>query len=478
MVSSDTNHPKKKIPELTYSARPSSNHFSESELIKKIRSGELKIAIYGLGHVGSPMASAWLRAGAHVIGVDKSPTVSESASKGKSHLPEPDVNEAFASGLATKRFEIYNDLEKASHNSYLKMICVPVLFSENNSPDFTAVNEVSSAIGKGLKKGDVVALNPSVPPGTTEDLVLPIIEKVSGLKVEDDFYMLYNPERIYEGRAIKDIEERYPAIISGAGPKSTEVGRIIYSLIFKKGVLCISNIRTAETEKLLEGVYRDVNIALANELAKFCEKIGVNFWEARNAANSQPFCHLHKPGVGVGGACIPVYPQFILQCAEKVKGNCDITKLARAVNDAMPAFCVKEAVKLLKLKKDISLNRITVTLLGLAFRGGVSDTRMSPTYQVIKEFQKMQVKEIRVHDPMVKTDPTLVQDQNVVLSSNLNGAIKGTDLIMIVADHNEYSTLTPKDIDGVPIYDGRSILDRTIFDHSTYATIGIGNIDK
>ena len=477
MVSSDTNHQKKKIPEWTYSARPSSNHFSESEVTNKIRSGELKIAIYGLGHVGSPMASAWLRAGAHVIGVDKSRTVSESASKGKSHLPEPGVNEAFASGLATKRFEIYNDLEKASHHSYLKMICVPVLFSDNNYPDFTAVNEVSSAIGKGLKKGDVVALNPSVPPGTTEDLVLPIIEKQSGLKVEDDFYMLYNPERIYEGRAIKDIEERYPAIISGAGPKSTEVGRIIYSLIFKKGVLCISNIRTAETEKLLEGVYRDVNIALANELAKFCEKIGVNFWEARDAANSQPFCHLHKPGVGVGGACIPVYPQFILHSAEQVKGKCDITKLARAVNDAMPAFCVREAIKLLK-PKDISLDRITVTLLGLAFRGGVSDTRMSPTYQVIKEFQKMQVKEIRVHDPIVKTDPALVQDQNVVLSSNLNGAIKGTDLIMIVADHNEYSTLTPKDTDGVPIYDGRSILDRTIFHHSTYATIGIGSINK
>ncbi len=477
MVRSDTKNPKRKCPELTYSARPSSSHFSKSEVTKKIRSGELKIAIYGLGHVGSPMASAWLRAGAHVIGVDKSPTVSESASKGKSHLPEPGVNEAFASGIATKRFEIYNDLVKASHHSYLKMICVPVLFSDNNSPDFTAVSEVSSAIGKGLKKGDVVALNPSVPPGTTEDLVLPIIEKESGLEVEDDFYMLYNPERIYEGRAIKDIEERYPAIISGAGPKSTEVGRIIYSLIFRKGVLSVSNIRTAETEKLLEGVYRDVNIALANELAKFCEKIGVNFWEARDAANSQPFCHLHKPGVGVGGACIPVYPQFILHSAEQVNGNCDITKLARAVNDAMPAFCVKEALKLLEPKNDIS-DRITVTLLGLAFRGGVSDTRKSPTYQVIKEFQKMQVKEIRVHDPMVKTDPALVQAQNVVLSSNLNSAIKGTDLIMIVADHNEYRTLTPKDIDGVPIYDGRSILDRTIFDHSTYATIGIGSINK
>jgi nucleotide sugar dehydrogenase len=475
MVSYDTKH-QKKCSELAYS-RPSSNHFSESEITKKIRSGELKIAIYGLGHVGSPMAAAWLRAGAHVIGVDKSSTVSESASKGKSLLPEPGVKEAFASGLATKRFEIYNDLEKASRHSYLKMICVPVLFSDN-SPDFTAVNEVSSAIGKGLKKGDVVALNPSVPPGTTEDLVLPIIEKKSGLEVEDDFYMLYNPERIYEGRAIQDIEERYPAIVSGAGPKSTEVGRIIYSLIFKKGVLSVSNIRTAETEKLLEGVYRDVNIALANELAKFCEKIGVNFWEARDAANSQPFCHLHKPGAGVGGACIPIYSQFILHSAERVKGKCDITKLARDVNDAMPAFCVKEAIKLLDSKKDISLDRITVTILGLAFRGGVSDTRMSPTYQVIKEFQKMRVKEIRVHDPMVKTDPTLAQYQNVVLSSDLNGVIKGTDVIMIVADHSEYRTLTPKDIDGIPIYDGRSILDRTIFDHSTYATIGIGSINK
>ena len=179
---------------------------------------------------------------------------------------------------------------------------------------------------------------------------------------------------------------------------------------------------------------------MQTSLAKFCEKIGVNFWEARDAANSQPFCHLHRPGVGVGGACIPVYPQFILHSAEQVKVNCDITKLGRVVNDAMPAFCVREAIKLLELKKkrqEISLDRITVTLLGLAFRGGVSDTRLSPTYQVIKEFQKMQVKEIRVHDPLVETDSLLLKDKNIVLSSNLNGALKGTDLIMIVADHVE-----------------------------------------
>src|ERR1700730_7492369 len=239
MVSADNKHlAREKSTRFTYPAQPSSvMDFSESEITKKIKSGDLKIAIYGLGHVGSPMASVWLRAGAHVIGVDKSPSVLESANKGESHVPEPGVNDAFASGLATKRFEIYDDLAKASRDSYFKMICVPVLFSHNtSSPDFTAVKEVSLAIGKGLKKGDVVVLNPSVPPGTTEDLVLPILEKESGLEVENDFYMIYNPERIYEGRAIQDIEERYPAVISGAGSKSLEIGKIIYSLIFKKGV--------------------------------------------------------------------------------------------------------------------------------------------------------------------------------------------------------------------------------------------------
>ena len=481
MISADKKHmAREESPHFAYSARPSSAiDFSGSEIAKRTKSGEFKIAIYGLGHVGSPMASVWLRAGAHVIGVDKSHTVLDRASKGESHVPEPGVNDAFASGLATKRFEIYKDPAKASHDSYFKMICVPVLLSNNSSsPDLTAVKEVSLAIGRGLKKGDVVALNPSVPPGTTEDLVLPILEKESGLEVENDFYMIYNPERIYEGRAIQDIEERYPAVISGAGSKSLEIGKIIYSLIFKNGVLSVSNIKTAETEKLLEGVYRDVNIALANELAKLCEKIGVNFWEARDAANSQPFCHLHSPGVGVGGACIPVYPQFILYTSDQVKVNCDITKLGRAVNDAMPAYCVREAVKLLDGKKKMdnkSLDRVTVTLLGLAFRGGVSDTRLSPTYEVIKEFQKMGVKEIRVHDPLVKSDPSLLERQNVILSSNLTSALNCTDLIMIVADHAEYRALTPDRIGGVPIYDGRGILDRTIFTHTSYATIGIGS---
>lgn len=444
-----------------------SRHNDNADLVKKVGSGEFKIAVYGLGHVGSPLASAWLRAGAHVIGVDKSPTVLENARKGRTHVPEPGVNEAFSKGLKEERFYVYDDPVKASQDANFKMICVPVLLTDSFSADLAAVKQVASAIGRGLKKGDTVSLNPSVPPGTSEDVVLPILEKESGLKVEQDFYMVYNPERIYEGRAIEDIEERYPAVVAGAGPKSLEIGSKIYSLVAKKGVIRMSSMRAAETEKLLEGVFRDVNIALANEMAKFCEKAGVNFWEAREAANSQPFCHIHKPGAGVGGACIPVYPQFILHAADVNNVECNITRLGRNVNDSMPAYCVEQAIKLLD---GSGVSQSTVALLGLAFRGGVSDTRLSPTYKIIEELKKLKVKEIRVHDPLVASDPGLPQD--VMLTSSLPKVVQGADLVMLVSDHPEYRNLTRQDVGGAPVYDGRGVLDRSRFAGGRFASIG------
>ncbi|MDQ4101439.1 MAG: nucleotide sugar dehydrogenase [Thermoproteota archaeon] len=445
----------------------SGNSYVDTDLAKKIRSGKFKVAIYGLGHVGSPLASAWLRAGAHVIGVDSSSVVLENARNGKTHIPEPGVNEAFSRGISEKRFFIYSDPVKASQDSYFKLICVPVLLTDSFSADLSAVEQVTTAIARGLKKGDVVSLNPSVPPGTSEDVVLPLLEKESGLKVERDFCMLYNPERIYEGRAIEDIEIRYPAVVAGAGAKSLDIGTKLYSLIAKKGVIRITNMRTAEAEKLLEGVYRDVNIALANEVAKFCERAGVDFWEAREAANSQPFCHIHKPGAGVGGACIPVYPQFVLHAANKIGVDCNIVKYGRIINDSMPAYCVKQAIKLIN-RSDLS--NCTVTLLGLGFRGDVSDTRLSPTYRVIEELKKLKVKAIRVHDPLVTKDPNLPDD--VILTSNFLGAVSDADLVMLISDHSEYCNITVETLNGAVLYDGRGIIDGLRFPAHRFASIG------
>ncbi|WP_337863863.1 nucleotide sugar dehydrogenase [Nitrososphaera sp.] len=452
-------------PPRSQSSSASSAPASLSGLAKKIKSGQARIAVYGLGHVGSPIASVWLRFGAHVIGVDKSPSVLEMARKGRTHVPEPGVNEAFSKGLREKRFSVYDDPVKASLDSQIKMICVPVLTSSGSlSADLGAVRSVASSIAKGLKKGDTVVLNPSVPPGTTEDVVVPILEE-GGLKAERDFLMVYNPERIYEGRAIEDIEERYPAIVAGAGPASVAAGSQLFSLVFKKGVMAMSNIRTAETEKLLEGVYRDVNIALANEMARFCEKAGVDFWEARDAANSQPFCHIHRPGVGVGGACIPVYPQFILYAAGMAKVDCNITRLARNVNDSMPAYCVQEAIRLAGSVPE------SVAVLGLAFRGGVSDTRLSPTYAVVDELKKLGVKQVRVHDPLVKAaDPAL--PQGATLTSDIHEALDGAGLVILATDHPQYARLSQKELGAgdVPVYDGRGVLDRSKF--SRIASIG------
>ena len=450
----------------------SSSSRQDVEVVKKIRNGELRIAIYGLGHVGAPLAAVWLRAGAYVIGVDKSRKVLSEAKNGKTTIPEPNVSEAYNEGIRSGRFKLYDDPIKASRDSYFKMICVPVLSQgQELSADLTAVSEVATMIGKGLKKNDVVSLNPSVPPGTTEDIVIPIIEKESGLSVKDDFCMIYNPERIYEGRAIKDIEENYPAILSTVGPNSSQLAFTLYSLIFKKGVLLLDSIRTAEAEKLFEGVYRDVNIALANEMAKFCEAAGIDFWQARDAANSQPYCHIHKPGIGVGGACIPVYPQFILDVANKMNVLCEVTNISRAINGGMPSYCVRQAIKLLDFA---NLAKSTITILGLAFRGDVSDTRYSPTYSIIKELQRFGVKEIRVHDPLVSSDPSLSNQGNVDLTSDLKKAVKNSNLIILATDHQQYKKLDKTFFGNIPVYDGRGILDKSLAKEIKLLTIGQG----
>ena len=451
----------------------SSNIIQETEIVKKIMDGKYKIAIYGLGHVGAPLAAVWLRAGAHVIGVDKSSRVLSEARKGKTTIPEPYVNEAFSNGIESGRFDLYDDPIKAAHDSYFKMICVPVLSQDQKlSADLSAVSKVAANIGKGLKKYDVVSLNPSVPPGTTEDLVIPLIEKESGLSVKNDFCVIYNPERIYEGRAVKDIEENYPGILSSRGPNSRQVTHTIYSVIFKKGLLYLDSIRTAEAEKLFEGVYRDVNIALANEMAKFCEAAGIEFWEARDAANSQPYCNIHKPGIGVGGACIPVYPQFVLDAAGKIDVLCEVTNISRSINEGMPSYCVRQAIKLLEFSK---LSESTITILGLAFRGDVSDTRLSPTYTVINELKKIGVKKIIVHDPYVSEDSNLSNYDDVYLTSDLKKAIKNTDLIILSTDHREYKELDEIYFGNIPVYDGRGVLDRKLSNKLKILTIGQGH---
>lgn len=450
------------------STQISTNREPIESIISKFRSGEYLVSVFGLGHVGAPLASVWLRSGIRVIGIDKSSKVIENTRNGITHIPEPLVNESFSEGLREDRFFVYEDPVKASVDSKLKMICVPVLMKKNK-PDLSIVKEVVLSIGKGLKKDDIVSIHPSLPPLTTEKVLVPLLEKSSGLKSKIDFSVIYNPERIYEGRAIYDIEEGHPGIVSADDSYSLEIASSLFSILYKKGLVKILGIKTAEAEKLFEGVYRDVNISLANELARLCDRLNIDFWEAKKAANSQSYCHIHDPGIGVGGACIPIYPQFIIDVGLKNKLNCRITKTGRAINNEMPKYSLNKALKLIKGRYS---RKSKITILGLAFRGGVSDTRLSPTYDLLRELARLKMKDVIVHDPLVKDDGLLAKFRDVRLISDLDDAISGRDLIILATNHKEYSNIDPSILGKTPIYDGRGLLRPEKFEKGLYGGIG------
>ncbi len=440
---------------------------------KKSNPSKKIIAVYGLGNVGGPIAAAWLKKGFHIIGVDISKSLLDSIIKGTSHSKEPFISEIFSKNLEKKSLELTKDGEKASKKSTIKIISVPVAIKKNKI-DLSAIKSVSKNISYGLKKGDAVIVCPSLPPGTTEKIILPILEK-SGLKGEKDFLLIYNPERIFEGRALEDIEQNYPAIVGGLGKKSLDYGTKLLKKISKKGVLQMSSLANTEAEKLFEGVYRDVNIALANELADFCEKVRVDFWEARKGANSQPYCKLHYPGTGVGGLCIPIYPQFVIESARKLGKSMMITESARKTNDSMPKKCVLDSIELLSKNKK-NKKHAKIAILGLGFRGEVTDSRLSPTYDVVDEFLKRGYA-VNVHDPYIFEDSVL--SKKVLLTSDIKVATKDASLIFIATDHKVYSKLDKKKISGakkpILVYDGRNILNRKDSFHPFLTTIGIRN---
>ncbi len=430
------------------------------------------VAVYGLGNVGGPLAAAWLRAGAKVIGVDISEKLLTEIKNGNSHKKEPFISETFTGALKSGNLQLTSNGIHASKQSQIKIIAVPVGLKRNKI-DLTALVSVVKSIAKGLKKNDAVLISPSLPPGTTENIVLPILEKSSHLKGERDFHLIYNPERIFEGRALRDVEENYPAVVGGLGKKSETFGEELLAIISKKGVLKMSSLANAEAEKLFEGVYRDVNIALANELANLCERIGVNYWEARKGANSQPFCHLHYPGTGVGGLCIPVYPRFVINKAKELGISLKMVEYARTTNNLMPKKCVDTCVELLvKHKKNLKKSKIAI--LGLGFRGEVTDSRLSPTYTVVREFLKKGCR-VAVHDPYIFTDELL--PSQVEFSSNISKIIHQADLIFISSDHKLYSRLNTNTFTKAKrpllIFDGRNILNKTNFKNTSIMTIGM-----
>jgi nucleotide sugar dehydrogenase len=430
---------------------------SDEELKSLLSRGEIRASFFGLGRVGIPSMLAWANAGARCIGVDVKKDIVMKINNGESPINEPLVQDWLSKFVRDGRVRATTDGASASRETEVKVITVPVTLL-NGKPDLSALEKAALSIAAGLKRGDLVILESSVPPGTTRGFLKRILEEKTGMKAEDDFLLAYSPERIAEGRAIKDIVENYPKIVGGIGPKSLRVASALYEMIAKKGVKRMSNEMAAEFEKLAEGVYRDVNIALANELAELCRELGLDFEEIREAANSQPYSHLHKPGTGVGGLCIPIYPVFLMEKANSLGIKLSLVETARKINRDMPgkiSFLVKKVVEIMELSYP------NIGILGLAFRGDLDDSRLSPTYDLVLELMRLGYRSIIVHDPFIKEDEVL-KELGVKLTSNLEEVLTWADIIVISTDHSLYKEIDFSKLCArrrVGLVDGRDIVE-------------------
>ena len=328
-----------------------------------------KIAVIGLGNAGLPLAAVVADSGLMVIGVDINEERCRQINRGENPIPEEAGLEELIKQHGGKRLVATSHFEDA-RGCQTFIVIVPVFVDASNNPDFSIMENALHSLGKILKKGDLVVLETTFPPGTTQGLVQNRLCESSDL-LQSEFFLAYSPERIMTGVSLSRLRE-FPKVIGG---RDEESGIIAYQ-VYKKFICnlhLVSSAKVAEMIKVMEGCYRDVNIALANELFKICQDLGIDFFEARDNANHQ-FCHIHLPSTGVGGHCIPVYPWFLIKEMEKREhfSNCRLLSVSREVNDEMIRYWA-ERILLECMKINKPLFSIKICIKGITFRAGVKE---------------------------------------------------------------------------------------------------------
>jgi UDP-N-acetyl-D-mannosaminuronic acid dehydrogenase len=418
-----------------------------------------KICILGLGYIGLPTASVLASSGFQVLGVDCKHTLVDTINRGLVHIHEPGlhtlVQAAVHSGNLVARFE--------PEPADVFLIAVPTPLRKEGDRvevDLGNVEAAVKAVTPHLQKGNLVILESTSPPGTLEDLVAPLLEQ-GGLKAGSDFYAAYCPERVLPGRTMKELIENN-RIIGGYDPASARKAEALYRH-FVEGEIILTDARTAEMVKLAENIYRDVNVALANELSTICEKLGINAWEMIRLANLHPRVHLHQPGPGVGGHCISVDPWFVIS---RYPDESRMLSLARRINDERPVMVAELVVRLLEGIPDP-----VVTLMGVAYKGNIDDTRESPALRVLDELRGRGIT-CRIYDPHVLA---LSEETN-----NLAAAFSGSDCALLLADHDEFRYLYPRELGKIMrrrvVVDTRSCLERALWEEHgfTYHLLALG----
>ncbi|UCE39512.1 MAG: nucleotide sugar dehydrogenase [Thermoplasmata archaeon] len=400
------------------------------DLLGKISSGSAKVGIIGLGYVGLPLAMTMSRR-FKVVGYDKSSEIIKSLSEGKS--PVTDVKDSLLAERLGEFFSPSGNEQDLEDCDFL-IICVPTPLDTEKKPDLSYIKSACNDIKEFLKKGQFIILESTTYPGTTEEVMVPLLEK-SGLKAGTDFGVAYSPERVDPGNKKYSIE-KIPKVVGGVNETCTEIVAKLYESVLEVEVIKARNCRTAEASKIVENIFRDVNIALANELALVFEKMDIDAWEVIKIASTKPFGFMpFYPGPGVGGHCIPVDPYYLSYQARKYDIIPRFIELSGEINDFMPVHVTNLLRNGLKqVNKEMA--KATIAILGITYKKDVNDTRESPARIVIEQIVSSGGN-VKIFDPFAKEIET--KHGIIGSESSAEDAVKDADALVILVDHSIFS---------------------------------------
>lgn len=400
-------------------------------LLRKIEEKSVRVGVIGLGYVGLPLAVEKAKAGFCTVGFDVQSAKTDMVNAGHNYIGDvvdSDLKVLVEKGMlsATTDFSFIQDADFVA-------VCVPTPLDAHQQPDIGYVKTSAETVAKYLKKNTMVVLESTTYPGTTEELVLPILEKGSGLKCGEDFYLGFSPERVDPGNLIYKTKNT-PKVVGGVGKDATKVIAAMYRTVLEGDVYEVSSPAIAEMEKILENTYRNVNIGLVNEMAILCERMGINFWEVVDAAKTKPYgFQPFYPGPGLGGHCIPLDPYYLSWKAREYGFHTSMIESSMMINDRMPEYCVERAGKILNRGKK-ALNGSRVLVLGVAYKQDIDDYRESPAIRVIDALEHVGA-EVAYYDPWIaeyKKHGKAVRG----LKELTPEAVRDYDLIMITAAHS------------------------------------------
>jgi nucleotide sugar dehydrogenase len=448
-------------------------NLTPEDIVQLIRKSELTASILGLGRIGLPTAALLADSGILVTGVDIDERVVEQTNAGESRLSdEPGLEEIVRKNVAERRLDATTKPESAIADSDFIIICVPTPIDSSKSPNYGFVKAASRAVGKSLSKGSIVIVESTVGPGVVESILGPIIEEESGIKAGRDFGLASCPERSDPGSIMKNMHS-VPRIVGSTDEHCTDLVATFYEKGLGVSIVRVSSPKTANAVKLTENLFRDVNIALANEFALLYEKFGIDTVEVINACATKYNFMPHYPGAGVGGPCLPANPYYLIVEGLKVGNIPYLIRLAREVNDRMPDHMVELTSEALNdVSKTIRSAKIAV--LGIAYKPGVRDVQLTPVERIITRLKEMGAI-VEVYDPMFAGE----QVMGLHVRETADDALKGADCVIIGTGHEEFKKLDLSHISSLmnarpAMVDGRNVFEPRDAKTQGFAFRGVG----